>query len=76
MTDLVPQRLLRDYLLRVMDHYVEHGGRLIVGGYGSYSKNQPAPDIVAILTGFGFSVAGSATCGQLPISHVAWVEVR
>ncbi|HUT02920.1 MAG TPA: hypothetical protein VM163_03420 [bacterium] len=47
--------------------------RLIVGGYGSYSKNQPAPDITAILTGFGFPVAGSTTCGDLPISRIAWV---
>ena len=75
MTDLVPERLLKDYLLRVMERYVEKGGTLIVGGYGSYSKNQPAPDITAILTGFGLPVAGSATCGDLPISHVAWVEV-
>ena len=76
MTDLVPDHLLKDYLLQLMDHYVERGGTLIVGDYGSYSKKQPAPDITAILTGFGFSVAGSATCGDLPISHVAWVEVR
>ncbi len=76
MTDLVPERLLQDYLVRVMDRYVEKGGRLIVGGYGSYSKNQPAPDITAILTAFGLRVAGSAAVGHLPISHIAWVEVE
>lgn len=74
MTDLVPEHLLKDYLLRAMERYVEKGGRLIVGGYGSYSKALPAPDVSAILTGFGLTVAGSAKCGQLPISHVAWVE--
>lgn len=76
MTDLVPEPLLKDYLLRVNNLFVEAGGKLIGGGYGSYSRNQPAPDIAAILTGFGFHVAGSATRGHLPISHVAWVEVR
>jgi len=76
MTDLVPDRLLKDYLLRVMDRYVEKDARLIVGGYGSYSKSRPAPDITAILTGFGLPVAGSTTCGDLPISHVAWVEPK
>ena len=76
MTDLVPERLLKDYLLRVKDQFIEEGGRLIVGGYGSYSRNQPAPDITAILRGFGFPVAGSATCGHLPISHAAWVGLK
>ena len=74
MTDLVPERLLRDYLARVIDRYVDKGGRLIVGGYGSCSKSQPAPDITAILTGFGLRVSGSAAVGHLPISHVAWVN--
>ncbi len=74
MTDVVPERFLRDYLLGVMERYVEAKGRLIVGGYGSYSKNQPALDISSILRGFGLPVAGFATCAGLPISHVAWVE--
>ncbi|MBN1592033.1 MAG: SAM-dependent methyltransferase [Candidatus Coatesbacteria bacterium] len=76
MTDLVPENMLREYLLRLHDEFVETGGRLIVGAYGSYSKNQPALDVAALLKDLGFTVAGSAKTGELPISHVAWVEVN
>ena len=76
MTEEDAVELLRSFF-RLIDHLdCETDGRVIVGGYGSYSKNQPAPDITAILKRFGFNVAGSATCSQLPITHVAWVEVE
>lgn len=74
MTDFVPETFLRDYLVRVMKHYVEAGGFLIVGAYGSTSKSVPAQDVTSLLKGFGFPVAGYATCGVLPVSHVAWAS--
>ena len=74
MTDFVPEQLLKDYLTRAMTHYVSANGRLIVGAYGSYSRNTPARDIAGLLSACGFAVAGSATCGSLPVSHVAWVD--
>ena len=76
LTDLVPQTLLKDFLMRVMAHYVEDQGTLIVGGYGSTSQNIPAPDITGILKCFDFPVIESAIYGDLPVSHVAWVKAQ
>ena len=76
MTDFVPEAFLKNYLARAIKHYVQGDGLLIVGAYGSTSKNVPAQDITSLLKGFGFPVAGSATCGDLPVSHVAWTEAE
>lgn len=74
MTDFVPDTFLADYLLRLLRCYVEDDGILIVGDYGSYSRQQPARDVIALLTALGFHVAGNAICGDLPVSHVAWTK--
>ncbi len=74
MTDFVPDAFLKDYLVRMIKHYVEADGFLIVGAYGSTSRDTPAQDVTGLLKAFGFSVAGNATCGDLPVSHVAWIK--
>jgi hypothetical protein len=74
MTDFVPEAFLKDYLVRVIKHYVEKGGLLIVGAYGSTSRDVPAQDVTRLLKAFGFPVAGNAICGTLPMSHIAWTK--
>ena len=76
LTDLVPETFLRDYLVLVLQHYVEEDGFLIVGAYGITSKNVPAQDVTSLLKGFGLPVVGNATCGDLPVSHVAWTKAE
>ncbi len=76
MTDFVPDVFLKDYLIHVMQNYVEKDGFLIVGAYGSTSKNIPAQDVTSLLKNFGFTVTGKAVCGELPVSHVAWSNAK
>jgi hypothetical protein len=75
MTDFVPDAFLKDYLVRVIKFYVEEGGLLIVGAYGSTSRGTPAQDVTRLLKTLGFPVAGNAMCDDLPLSHVAWTKV-
>jgi len=72
--DCVPDGFLRAYVERLLAHYVSPDGLLIVGAYGSYSRNEPARDLARDLTEWGFLVAGTAARGPLPAARVAWVE--
>jgi hypothetical protein len=72
--DAVPEKFLEAYLIRVMREFVAPGGTLIVGSYGSNSRQRPADDVAALLRRFGFQVAGVATAGELPIARLAWIE--
>jgi len=74
LTDYVPDDFLREYLTRVMADYVSEKGRLIVGSYGSYSRVWPARDVARLLARYGFDVAGSAVCGELPAARIAWAD--
>jgi len=74
LADNVPEALINDYLLRLMQHYVTTDGILIVGAYGSNSKKQPAVNVADSLTDAGLHVDGQATCGELPVTHVAWTR--
>ena len=38
--DCVPEGYLREFIHRPIDGYVENGGRLILGAYGSLSRNE------------------------------------
>ena len=42
MYDGVPEELLPAYIRRLVTRYVETGGTLILGAYGSSSKQEPA----------------------------------
>ena len=42
--DCVPEALLPEYIRRLVTRYVETGGTLIMGAYGSYSKQEAARD--------------------------------
>jgi SAM-dependent methyltransferase len=73
LADVVPPEYLRRYIQRLLELFVDRDGKLILGAYGSTSKRQPAQDVHGLLETFGFVVAGGATCGDLPVSHVAWM---
>jgi SAM-dependent methyltransferase len=74
--DCVPENFLNEYVGKLLERYVENNGTLIIGAYGSYSKNQPARDIGKDLSEFGYCIAGNASCGTLPISRIAWIKVN
>jgi hypothetical protein len=74
--DCVPVELLPEYIRRLLTRYVEPGGTLIIGAYGSYSKQEAARDIAQDLAAAGFRVAGSSSRGELPVSRVAWIQAE
>src|SRR5919108_6203587 len=51
---------------RLVERYVEPGGTLILGAYGSYSKQEAARDIATDIAAAGLRVAGSSSRGVLP----------
>jgi len=72
--DCVPESFFGRYVSKLLDHYVASDGILIVGSYGSYTRNEPALDVGKILRSGVFSLAGTAARGTLPVSRVAWVK--
>jgi SAM-dependent methyltransferase len=74
--DCVPTELLPEYIRRLLRRSVEPGGTLIIGAYGSYSKQQAARDIAQDIAAAGFRVAGSSSRGALPVARVAWMTAE
>jgi len=74
--DCVPGEFLREYARRLLSRCVSEGGRLIIGAYGSESRNEPARDIASALRESGFAVAGSASVSHqnLPVTRIAWLD--
>ena len=72
--DCTPAELLPAYIRRLLTRYVETGRTLIMGAYGSYSKQEAARDIATDTAAAGFRVAGSSSRGALPVSRVAWIR--
>jgi len=72
--DYVPQDFFCEYVRRLLERYVEENGTLIIGAYGSYGSNEPAWDVGTRLSECGFAVAGTASCGKLPVTRIAWVR--
>jgi hypothetical protein len=74
--DCVPEERLPAYIRRLVTRYVEPGGTLILGAYGSSSKQEAARDIATDITAAGFCVAGSSSRGTLPVARVAWIRAE
>ena len=72
--DCVPARFFRAYVRRLVERYVAKSGTLIIGAYGSYSRNEPARDVADDLRSFGFAVAGNASVGPPLATRIAWVK--
>ena len=72
--DCVPEDYLIPWVRRLLAHYVEPGGTLIVGAYVGRSENRPPRDIAGELRAHGFPVSGSAYGGDPPVTTIAWIE--
>jgi SAM-dependent methyltransferase len=73
LADLAPPGLLGD-LCRRLQAWVSPGGRLIIGDYGSRSRDLAPQDMHMVLKSLGFEVAGSAVGGDPTIASFAWVD--
>ena len=61
-------------LCRRLQAWVSPGGRLIIGDYGSRSRDLAPQDMHMVLKSLGFAVAGSAVGGDPTIASFAWVD--
>jgi SAM-dependent methyltransferase len=74
LSDCVPTDYLQEFIRHLLDHYVQPGGRLILGSYGSRSRGTPPLDPVALLAEAGLPAAGTASGGQNRIARFAWTD--
>jgi len=74
LADVVPLSHFSAYLRRLQREFVEPGGRLIVGSYGSHSRRVPPLDLERLLDSYGMSVVGAATAGPGGTVRFAWAE--
>ena len=72
--DLVPDEYLPEHLPRLVERFVAPGGWLIVGDYGSRSRQVPARDVAAVLRSVGLVVAGTSEAESVHTTRFAWVE--
>lgn len=69
--DLAPDHLWCQWLRRLME-WVESGGRLIVGSYGSRTIDIAPADVAEVMRGCGLSVEGASSGGDPMITRFAW----
>jgi len=72
--DCVPETYLEDYVRGLLARVVAPGGRLILGAYGSRTRNLPAFDVAAFMRTVGLAVAGQTTVGSAPEAQFAWTD--
>jgi SAM-dependent methyltransferase len=73
LADQVPESLLDQHLARVMNQFVQPGGRLILGDYGSRSHGISPRDVEAILAR-QWTVAGASSGGYPVVTRFAWAD--
>lgn len=73
--DLSPETIWCDWLARLLS-WVEPGGRLIIGSYGSKSRSLAPEDVAMVMIGCGLSVTGQSAGGSPPVTRFAWAEPR
>ena len=71
--DCVPEPYLGEYFRRLLDRAVAHRGKLIVGMYGSRSRNIPPINLGGRLARLGFDIQGTAYGGTPPLTSFAWI---
>jgi SAM-dependent methyltransferase len=71
--DCVPLEHFRSYVHGTLEQCVAPGGRLVVGAYGSRSRNLPPVDVRRLLEGSGLAVAGEVSAGSPVVVKFAWV---
>ena len=70
--DCVPGDYLTEFVRRLLARFVAPGGYLIVGAYGSLSRNQQAFDVETFLKSARHRLKGSA--GTPPVARFAWIR--
>lgn len=71
--DCVPPDYAVEYVRRLLVRAVAPGGRLIVGSYGSRSREIPPTDVGAFLGSAGFAIVGTSQGGTPCIARFAWI---
>jgi len=71
--DCAPPDHFQAYVRGVLARCVAPGGRLIVGAYGSRSRNLPPVSVRRLLEGSGLTVLGEASGGSPVVVKFAWV---
>ncbi len=72
--DCVPQNYLKEFVRRLLHHCVAPGGRLILGAYGSRSRNEQPFSVSTFLQSAGYQVVGSGWGGNPPVARFAWID--
>jgi SAM-dependent methyltransferase len=72
--DCVPEDYLIEFVRRLIVRLVEPGGRLILGAYGSRSRNEQPFDVEKLLRLAGYRVSGTAWGGVPAIAQFGWVD--
>jgi len=72
--DCVPQGYLDEFVERLLSRVVTPGGRLILGAYGSQSRNEAPFDVSGFLESTGRPAIGRSEGGWLPMSRFAWFD--
>jgi SAM-dependent methyltransferase len=73
LADLGPDDLACEWLARLAG-WVAPGGRLIIGSYGSGSREAEPVDVAGLLDRCGYVVTGEASAGEPAISRFAWTD--
>jgi len=71
--DCVPEEYFGEYCHRLLDRMAARGGKLILGTYGSRSRNIAPLDLGAKLAEIGFQVQGATYGGNPAVTSFAWV---
>lgn len=74
LVECVPVERLEVYLKRLLRRAVGPGGRLIVGAYGSRSRNLPPFAIDGFMAEHGLPPAGISHGGDPRVTRFAWVD--
>lgn len=69
--DLAPDDLWCEWIEKLLG-WVESGGRLIIGSYGSRSREIEPVDVAEVLARCGMEVVGAASGGDPSVSRFAW----
>ena len=72
--DCVPRETLGNFVEHLLANVVEPGGRLILGAYGSRSRQEVPARVDELLNGLGHLVAGSVVAGEPQTARFAWVD--
>jgi SAM-dependent methyltransferase len=72
--DCVPEAYLEDYIRGLLARVAAPGGRVILGAYGSRTRNLPAFDVAAVMQTMGLTVAGQTRVGSVPEAQFAWTD--